>query len=305
MPFVSIQEVVKEYSGRRILDHLSLEIKEGEVFALLGHNGAGKSTLIKIITGLITPDEGAVLIGGRKMVPFEKEMKKMFSYLPETMSLYPHLTAIETLQFFAKLQNIPLEKCEEVLEDVGLYEFRNKKVGCYSKGMTQRMGFAVALLSDVPFYIFDEPTSGLDPYWAIKFKDVIAKLRAKGAAVLFASHILSEVEALADKVGILSDGRLMACGTIDQLRSLNHQHVNIMVRFAQTVPTQWLAKELGTGVIVHQKGEWMVITADKKDKIKVLRLLEQNGRSITDIEITETTLEDIYREMLQLQAEGQ
>lgn len=290
---VTVEHVSKKYNGKKAVDDLSFEIKRGEIFSLLGPNGAGKSTLIRMMTGLIQPDAGQIRMNGEQVLPFKKEVKKHFSFLPETMSLYPNLTAGETLRFFSRLQRIPSTKCDEVLDIVGLSEFKDKKIGGFSKGMRQRLGLAVALLDDAPLLILDEPTSGLDPYWASRFKEIIRGKNREGTSVLFASHDLYEVESLADRIAILNEGKLYYLGSVDGLKSEHPTEIRIRVRFETPRDPARLSRELG--VSVTRKGDWIQLICQRDDKVRILRSLEKGGRKLADIHIHETTLEEIYR----------
>lgn len=293
---VTIDNVSKSYDKRDVVKNISLEIAKGEIFCLLGHNGAGKSTLIKMLTGLIQKSSGSIQIFDKEIAPFQKEAKAQFSYLPEIMSLFPHLNAKETLHFFAELQKIPEKREDEVLELVGLSEYRNEKVGNFSKGMTQRIGFAIALLPQVPLLILDEPTSGLDSFWSIQFKKIIKQLNEQDTTIIFASHILSEVEDLADRVGIISNGEMIALGTIPQLKSNVSNKIKITASFSAPIHCQELQNHLNCPVMA-QKNRY-VITCKREDKLKVLSSLQDFGE-LMDFEIQEITLEDIYQEILQ------
>ncbi|WP_017754184.1 ABC transporter ATP-binding protein [Calidifontibacillus oryziterrae] len=293
---VTFVNVSKKYEKKEVVKDVSLQINEGEIFALLGHNGAGKSTLIKMLTGLIQTNSGEITINGNKMAPFQKEAKKQFSYLPEIMKLFPHLTAKETLRFFAELQKIPEENEDEVLELVGLGDHKNDKVGDFSKGMTQRMGFAITLLPKSKLLILDEPTSGLDPYWAIQFKKNLKQLNKEGTTVIFASHILSEVEELADRVGIMSDGEIVALGSIQELKSRATNKIKIYAAFDESVSSAAIRKEIKQPFF-YEKG-WYVISCDYEEKLAVIHSL-QKFKELKDMEMKEITLEDIYQELLQ------
>ena len=294
-PIVTITNVNKIYGKKEVVKNISIDINQGEIFTLLGHNGAGKSTLIKMLTGLIPKSSGIININGINVAPFQKKAKQQFSYLPEIMSLYPHLTAKETLHFFAELQNISEKNEDEVLEIVGLSDYKNLKVGDFSKGMTQRIGFAIALLPKSPLLILDEPTSGLDPFWAIQFKKVIKHLNEEGTTIIFASHILSEVEDLADRVGIMSDGELVALGSIQELKRNAKDNVKIKISFSEMQDLSILASKLRYP-IEAQKGAYS-LTCNYEKKIEALKAL-QMFENIKDIEIKEITLEDIYQEIL-------
>jgi ABC-2 type transport system ATP-binding protein/Cu-processing system ATP-binding protein len=293
---VTMANVSKAYDKRDVVKKISLEIERGEIFCLLGHNGAGKSTLIKMLTGLIQKSSGSIQISGKEITPFQKEAKAQFSYLPEIMSLFPHLNAKETLHFFAQLQKVPEKREDEVLELVGLSEYRNEKVGNFSKGMTQRIGFAIALLPQTPLLILDEPTSGLDSFWSIQFKKIIKKLNEQGTTIIFASHILSEIEDLADRVAIVSNGELIALGTIPQLKSNVVNEIKIVVSFAEPIHSQELQDYLNCPVTVQKDG--YQITCKREDKLRILSSIQGFGELI-DFEVQEISLEDIYQEILQ------
>lgn len=299
---VSMKNVSKKYGNAEVINNINLEIEKGEIFALLGHNGAGKSTLIKMLTGLVQKSSGEIKINGTEVAPFHKEAKKHFSYLPEIMSLYPHLTAKETLRFFAQLQNIPEKNVDEVLEIVGLSEHKNQKVGDFSKGMTQRIGFAIALLPKSLLLILDEPTSGLDPYWAIQFKSVMKRLNNEGTTIIFASHILSEVEDLADRVAIISDGELVALGSIQELKRNAVNEVKIKASFRNNLELQDLSSKLNKPITTYK--ESYIISCKYDEKLSVLRVL-QGIDSLMDLEIKEVTLEDIYQKILSRRYEAE
>lgn len=290
---VEVEHVSKAYNGKKAVDDLSFQIRRGEIFSLLGPNGAGKSTLIRMMTGLIQPDAGQIRMNGERVLPFKKEVKRYFSFLPETMSLYPNLTAGETLRFFSRLQKTPPAKWDEVLEVVGLSGFKDRKIGGFSKGMRQRLGLAVALLDEAPLLILDEPTSGLDPYWASRFKEIIRQKNREGTSVLFASHDLYEVESLADRIAILNEGKLYYLGSVDDLKSKHPAEIRIRVRFETSQDPAGLSREWG--VPVTRKGDWFQLICRRDDKVRILRSLEKGGRTLADIRIHETTLEEIYR----------
>ncbi|HHW37697.1 MAG TPA: ABC transporter ATP-binding protein [Bacillales bacterium] len=294
-PIVSMTNVKKIYGKKEVVKNINLTINQGEIFALLGHNGAGKSTLIKMLTGLIQNSSGQISINGIDVAPFQKEAKQQFSYLPEIMALYPHLTAKETLHFFAELQNIQEKNEDEVLEVVGLSEYKHQKVGDFSKGMTQRIGFAIALLPKSPLLILDEPTSGLDPFWAIQFKNVIKHLNQEGTTIIFASHILSEVEDLADRVGIMSDGELVALGCIQDLKRNVKDEVKIKVSFKGFQDEAELTRKLNYHI--EAKKDSYILSCRYDEKLAALKALSA-FENIKDIEIKEITLEDIYQEIL-------
>jgi len=198
---------------------LSFAVPAGQVFGLLGPNGSGKSTTIKMILGLLFPTAGRLEVLGAS--PRAVAVKSRIGYLPEESYLYPHLTPVETLAFYARLFRLPRavarERIEQLLEMIGLAHARNRPVGEFSKGMARRIGLAQALLNDPDLVILDEPTAGLDPQGTRQVKDLILALAARGKTVLLTSHLLADVEDVCAQVAILFNGRLLAQGTLDAL----------------------------------------------------------------------------------------
>ena len=203
------------------LDNLSLEIKEGEIFGLLGPNGSGKTTALKLVLGLLFPTGGRIEILGRDHQ--EIEVKNDIGYLPENPYYYRYLTGPEILTFYGRLFGMPKEvlkeKNEELLKLVGLHDKKNLSLKHFSKGMLERIGLAVALLNDPKFLILDEPTTGLDPIGSRETRNLLLNLQEAGKTILLSSHYLSEIEKVSNHVGILHQGKLLALGTISELMS--------------------------------------------------------------------------------------
>lgn len=213
--FCEVSKSFKKSSMRqRALDALSLTVKEGEVFGFLGPNGAGKSTAIKILMHFIRADKGEILIKG---IPIERpQVRQLIGYLPENPCFYDHLTAAELLKFVGATSGMTHgdidERTDALLTDLKLAHVKHQPIRTYSKGMTQRIGLAMAMLHDPDIYILDEPMSGLDPLGRRLVADMIQAIRKSGKTIFFSSHILSDIERLCDRVGILNQGRLLYCG---------------------------------------------------------------------------------------------
>ncbi|RMH30163.1 MAG: ATP-binding cassette domain-containing protein [Planctomycetota bacterium] len=201
------------------VDHLDLEVRPGEIFGLLGPNGSGKSTTIKILLGLLHKTSGVAAVFGKP--PSDVAVKERIGVLPEESYLYPYLNAIETLDYYGKLFEIPRRDRErrsnELLEMVGLASVAHRPIHEYSKGMQRRIGLAQALINDPEFLVLDEPTSGLDPIGAKQVKDLIVSLARRGKTVLLSSHQLSDVEDCVDRLVILYGGKKRAEGTCEEL----------------------------------------------------------------------------------------
>src|SRR5215216_2280294 len=204
----------------RALDHLTLQVYRGEVFGFLGPNGAGKTTTLKLLMRLIYPTEGTARILGTSID--DVDMHARIGYLPENPYFYDYLSGRELLEYTAALFGIPKDQARaralELLDAVGLDRERaDRQLRKYSKGMLQRIGIAQALVNDPEIVFLDEPMSGLDPIGRREVRDLILSLRKQQKTIFFSSHILSDVEALCDRAAILSRGKLLHCGTVQEL----------------------------------------------------------------------------------------
>ena len=222
---IEIRNLSKDYRdfwGRRkvqALKSLSLEVKKGEIFGLLGPNGSGKTTTMKLLLGLLFPTGGEVKIFGESASNVEKNER--IGYLPEESYLYRFLNADETLDFYGRLFNMSAaerkQRCNELIEQVGIKHARKRPLKEYSKGMTRRIGLAQALINNPELVLLDEPTSGLDPIGTSEMKDMILKLRDEGKTVVMCSHLLADVQDVCDRIAILYGGELKVIGKVDDL----------------------------------------------------------------------------------------
>ncbi len=219
---VEARNLSKQFGQFRALDNVSFTVKPGEAFALLGPNGSGKTTTLKSIAGLLPPTSGQVLVGGLDVWREPRKAKTRFSYLPQRVAFPENLTAREVLEFHCRLRRVPASRVDGALARAGLDgdAIGPKAVGTFSGGMTQRLGIAAALLADAPILIFDEPTASLDPDGANQLLDTMIELKNSGVTVLFSSHILSDVEAVADRAALLVNGKLVTIERPDGLERL-------------------------------------------------------------------------------------
>ncbi len=205
------------------LDRLSLEVPQNQIFGFLGPNGAGKSTAIKILLNFIRSDRGRTTINGLEVG--KEDYHHLLGYQPESPYFHENLTGLETLWFAGRVsgmdKSLARERSDEVLTRLGLEQAASWRVKTYSKGMKQRLGMAMALVHDPEIYILDEPMSGLDPLGRRLITDIILELRTKGKTVFFSSHILSDVERLCDRVGILHRGELLFNGEVGELARMD------------------------------------------------------------------------------------
>jgi ABC-2 type transport system ATP-binding protein len=218
---ISAENLNKSYGGNKAVDSLNLHVKKGEFFGFLGPNGAGKTTTIRMITGILKPDHGTVTIDGHSSED-KKEIARIIGVIPESRGFYDWMTAVEYLDFFGGLYGIVGKEKEEritsLLSEVDLVKRKHSRIGTYSRGMRQRLGLARALINDPQILFLDEPTLGLDPQGQEDIQRLLKKLNARGVTVFLSSHLLNEVSNLCSRLGVINNGRLVAEGTVDELR---------------------------------------------------------------------------------------
>ena len=219
---IAAVELTKKYGGLLAVDRLDLSVGPGEVFGFLGPNGAGKTTTIKMLTGLLTPTSGRALVCGVDVGEDPVKAKSLLGYVPDTPDVYEKLTARELLQFVADLRKMDRRRAacriQELLEFFELEDRQDELLGGYSHGMKQKVCIACALLGEPRVLFMDEPTVGLDPKSAKSVKDILRSFADKGGTVFLSTHVLEIAERMCDRVGIIQNGRLIAQGTIDELR---------------------------------------------------------------------------------------
>ncbi|MCS7172977.1 MAG: ABC transporter ATP-binding protein [Armatimonadetes bacterium] len=218
---IETQGLTKHYGRTVAVQDLNLVVREGEIFGLLGPNGSGKTTTILMLLGLTDPTAGTARVLGFDPTRQPLEVKRRVGYLPDSVGFYDELTAWENLRYIANLNGFSPREAKtrigEVLERMGLAEVADHKVGTFSRGMRQRLGLAEVLLKRPRVAILDEPTLGLDPEAALEFLHLIRGLRAEGMAILLASHLLHQVQAICDRVGLFHKGRMVLEGRVEEL----------------------------------------------------------------------------------------
>lgn len=291
---LQIEGLTKRYGNLTAVDSLDLEVDRGEIFGFLGPNGAGKTTTIKAMTGLLHPTEGDIRIGDKRLSKDPREATIDVGYLPENVRLYDNLTGRETLKFIADVRNVDVD-IDESLEKVNLLEHANRKVGDYSKGMVQRLAFAQSVLGNPELLILDEPTSGLDPEGTVVVKEMVKEYTKSGGTVFFSSHILPNVQEVADRVGIITKGKLRAIDSVENLRDKLELPTELEIKISDDAKKVVNALE-GSQLVkkFHAKGTKVTITCDSEDKMKVIHLVEDQGVEILDFNADYGDLEDIF-----------
>jgi ABC-2 type transport system ATP-binding protein len=223
---IETQQLIKKFGEKLAVDDVSFQVSGGEIFGFLGPNGAGKTTTIKMIVGLLQPTSGTVRVAGFDVQKESLKAKSSSGFVPDEPNLYPKLTARELLRFIGDLYQMDAERVrhrtEELLRLFDLENAGDDTIDSYSHGMQQKTALAAALLHDPKVLVLDEPTVGLDPKSARLIKDILRQLADRGAAVFLSTHILEIAERMCDRIGIINQGRLIAVGTMEELRSTSH-----------------------------------------------------------------------------------
>ena len=221
---IKLENVSKSYvKGKKSVDTLNLEIKDGEIFGFLGPNGAGKTTTIKMITGILNSDEGKILVDDKDIKTDSISAKKTIGFAPDTPDIFLKLKGIEYLNFMGDIYEVPKEirkqRIEELTKKFEIYDNLNEEMQGYSHGMRQKIILCGALLSNPKNWILDEPMTGLDPKASYDLKEMMRKHAKEGNCVFFSTHVLEVAEKLCDRVGIINKGKLIFVGTFDEMKS--------------------------------------------------------------------------------------
>ncbi|TDQ09281.1 ABC transporter ATP-binding protein [Pedobacter metabolipauper] len=281
------------FGTQKVVDDLSLKVKKGSIYGFLGPNGAGKTTSIKILLNLLKSPKDTVFLFGKEINSNRIASLKRLGALVEQPAIYAHMTGRENLVNRCMLLNIDKAKSTDLLELVGLSDAANKKAGKYSLGMKQRLGIALALLSDPELLLLDEPTNGLDPNGIIEIRNLMIDLASKhGKTILVSSHLLSEIERIASHVGIINKGKLLFQGTINELHDLSKPTLEIEVQNAAQAAS--LLTENGYELIATTENKISLLFKSAEENGKINTLLVQNGFIVTSIYQIRKDLEHLF-----------
>ncbi|MCS6870133.1 MAG: ABC transporter ATP-binding protein [Anaerolineae bacterium] len=302
---VEIKNLSKRYpprngkgEGTLAVKHMNLTIDQGEIFSLLGPNGAGKTTTISIMSGLLEPTEGDVIIGGHSVTKNPLAVKKLIGVVPQEVALYPELSARANLEFFGKLQGLRgkelAKRCDEVLEFIGLRERQRERIDTFSGGMKRRVNIGVGLLHKPTLVFMDEPTVGVDPQSRRNILDAVKLLNQQGMTVLYTTHYMEEAQELSHRVGIMDHGELIACGKQIELIQQTNVRDAIVLKFSpeQAQQARQALKDLpliSTIVPEGEHGEKLRLTSDRGRAAlpHVVRALDDIGLIPDAIQIVE------------------
>jgi len=294
---IQTENLTKVYNGKTAVDGLDLAVGEGEIFGFLGPNGAGKSTTILMLTGMIEPTDGRCLVDGIEVAKDPLQVKKIIGYLPEDVGFYGNMTGEQNLDYFARFYGMDAkERKERIAELLDLVHLDGvtQKAGEYSRGMKQRLGLAQALINDPKVLFLDEPTANLDPEGVREYRELVEHLAGEGKTVFVSSHILSEVRAVCQTVGLLAKGKLVAQGTLDEVaRTLapsDGDAVRIVVETREHLP------ELDDpGIIdVERNGNRAIIRAKTDIRDRLAATLFEQGVHVREMRVEAPDIEDVF-----------
>lgn len=298
---IEVKHLTKVYGSQYALNDISFEAHNGQVLGFLGPNGAGKSTTMKILTGFIPQTTGEAIVCGQNVEAHPLEIRKMIGYLPESNPLYFDMYVTEYLEFSARIHQLgdkTKSRIDEMLERTGLTAERSKTIRQLSKGYKQRVGLAQAMLHDPKVLILDEPTSGLDPNQLVEIRSLIKQL-GKDKTVVFSSHILQEVQAIADRIVIINKGKLVADDTASALQDKLQNQTIVKVEFKQSITNAQLEQIKGVKSFSKlNDGRWSVVSNGETDlRESVFEFAKQKDLTLLHLEKEAYSLEEVFKQL--------
>jgi len=301
---IEVRNLTKNFNGLTAVDHVSFDVKKGEVFGLLGPNGAGKTTTIRMLSTLTRPTEGKATVGGHDIVKDDNEVRKLIGLVSEKIIMYDRLTAKENLWFFGRLYNIPKEvldkSIDELLALVQLSDWKDSQVGTFSSGMRQRMNVIRALLNMPEVLFLDEPTLGLDPQSSVEVREFVRKInRENKTTIIITTHMMIEADMLCDRIGIIDHGKIVALDTSTNLKKLvsgadttilgleiANLTTNMIASIQSLKCVNSLSQDNSTHIKVHANGDETFDT--------IIDAIRAEKGKINSVENLEPTLEDVF-----------
>jgi ABC-2 type transport system ATP-binding protein len=294
MVAIELDGVRKEFGDVTAVDGVDLTVPEGSIYGFLGPNGAGKSTTINMLLDFVRPTNGEVRVLGRDAQSDSVTIRERLGVLPEGFDVYDRLTGRKHVEFAIESKEADADP-ETILDRVGLSDAVDRKAGGYSKGMRQRLALGMALVGDPDLLILDEPSSGLDPAGAKEMREIVREEAERGTTVFFSSHVLGQVEAVCDRVGIMREGRLVAEDSVEGLREAAGADATLRIDTAGIEDGAVEAVEGVEGVTgVTVEGDSLSVSCDSDAKTAVLTALESAGVTVENFETESASLEDLF-----------
>lgn len=299
---IEVKNVSKYYGEQKALDNVSFKVEKGEIFGFLGPNGAGKTTMMKIIMGIIAPNEGQIFVNKMDILNESIKVRSHIGYLPENNPLYMDMYVVEYLNFVASIYKIKnkAKRVSKIIEQTGLGPEQHKLIGSLSKGYKQRIGIAQALIHNPSVLILDEPTSGLDPNQIIEIRNLIAQV-GKQKTVLLSTHIMQEVEAICNRIIIINKGKLVADNNKESLQKsmIDKNKQIIFVEFDKTVALDELTAIKGIRKVKPVKKMQFIIEADSEPDIRplIFQFAVKKNITVLSLQRKEKSLEELFHEL--------
>ena len=296
---VEVVGVSKSFGKVKALDNVSFKVGNGEIVGYVGPNGAGKTTTIRIIVGVLPPDSGDVLVDGYSVVRDKKEASKRIGWVPELPIFEHEFRALDYLVYLAGYHGIPKSEARrmgrELLEKFGLGDAVNKKLSQFSQGMKKRYALAVSMISDPPNFLFDEVLNGLDPIGIAFFRELAKEFRRRGKAVLFSSHILSEVEDIADRVVFIHRGKIIGFYTMDEVKSLAKPAIRLTLSRVDEEVLKILSRY---GEPVAEERNRVILRNPSASTEDIVAELVKAGIRVSEVKTEERSLESFFFELI-------
>ena len=304
MKIIQVKNCYKSFGDIQALNQLDFSVKQGEIFGLLGPNGAGKSTTINLLSGLLQPDKGTILINAIDMSKNINLAKKYIGIVPQEIALYDELSAYENLIFWGKLYDIPAKELKkrvnDTLERIGLSDRRNDPVGHFSGGMKRRVNIGAALLHQPKILLMDEPTVGIDPQSRLHIFDLIEDLNQQGMSIIYATHYMEEAERLCHTIGIIDQGKIIAKGNLQALKEKAEYTKIVVVNLKELSPNllKCIEKEPTIQSINYETQSLSISYHDlNTDLQNIITMLQNAGGNIQKIETQSPNLEDVFLQL--------
>jgi ABC-type multidrug transport system ATPase subunit len=292
---VETHGLTKRYStGVLAVNDLELRVRTGEVYGFLGPNGAGKTTTLRMLSGLLHPSSGSAIVAGA--APGSPASLARMGAMVETPAFYPYLSGRDNLRVVARYAGASTSRIDPILKQVDLVDRARFKFKTYSTGMKQRLGVAAALLKDPDLLILDEPTSGLDPQGTVEMRALIKDLKQGGRTVLLSSHLLNEVELTCDRVGVIAKGKLVAEGTVDELRARSGGRA-LLIRATPLDQAQRLLESILQSAAVELHSGVFTLRVDPAQAASINRRLVADGVDVSELRVSEQSLEDVFLQL--------
>ncbi len=303
---IEISSLTKSFGGFVAVDNVSMTINKGEFMGLLGPNGAGKTTILKLLSGMIRPTSGNAKVNGIDCAVHHKAMKAVGCVI-ETPECYSNFTPVEMLRYIGNVRGISKSDVDEririVLDEVKMWEWRNDKIGNFSKGMKQRVALAQALLSDPEILILDEPTSGLDPRGMVEVRDILSSLKGRGLTMLISTHMLNEVSELCDSVTMIRQGKVVVSGKVRELLTSGKGEFRIEIETQNNMTKEFLSDI----EIIYGKGNvdilddftFVVASSEKDAAYTVVDMIREHNLGLRAIKHKGSDLESLYMSLTQ------